>query len=75
MKASELRDRSDEELKEELLRLAREQFNLRLQRANGQLGQTHLIREARRGVARIKTLLLERQRAAQSQAAKSESND
>jgi large subunit ribosomal protein L29 len=60
MKASELRDKSPKELTEELLRLRREQFNLRMQKASGQLGQTHLLRETRRDIARIKTILAEK---------------
>ncbi|MFW6092967.1 MAG: 50S ribosomal protein L29 [Pseudomonadota bacterium] len=60
MKASTLRDKSPQELNEELLRLRKEQFNLRMQRASGQLGQTHLLGEARRDIARIKTILEEK---------------
>lgn len=60
MKATELRDKSPGELTEELLRLRREQFNLRMQKASGQLGQTHLLRETRRDIARIKTILAEK---------------
>jgi large subunit ribosomal protein L29 len=56
MKASELRGKSAAELKEELLRLRREQFHLRMQKAGGQLGQTHLLSEIRRDIARIKTV-------------------
>lgn len=60
MNLQELREGTDEELREELMRLTKEQFNLRMQKANGQLGQTHLIREARREIARVKTVLLEK---------------
>ena len=60
MKASELRDKSQEELTGELLRLRREQFNLRMQKASGQLGQPHLLGETRRDIARIKTILKEK---------------
>ncbi len=59
MKAQELRGKSSEELKSELLSLLREQFNLRMQLANGQLQQTHLLRRARRSIARVKTLMTE----------------
>ncbi|MEQ8858417.1 MAG: 50S ribosomal protein L29 [Pseudomonadales bacterium] len=61
MKASELREKSPQELNQELLRLRREQFNLRMQKASGQLGQSHLLGEARRDIARIKTILVEKQ--------------
>lgn len=57
MKASELREKSVEELNGELLNQLKEQFKLRMQAATGQLGQTHLLRQARRDVARIKTVL------------------
>ena len=48
MNASELREKSVEELKEQLLELRREQFNLRMQKASGQLEKTHTIRQVRR---------------------------
>ena len=60
MKASELREKSDEELRNDLLRLRREQFHLRMQRASGQLGQTHLLHEARRDIARVKSVIREK---------------
>ena len=46
-------------LEEELVRLRREQFNLRMQRGSEHLPQTHLLKEARRDVARVKTVLRE----------------
>ena len=55
----ELREKSAQELEEELIRLRREQFSLRMQRAGEQLPQTHLITQARRDIARVKTLLRE----------------
>jgi large subunit ribosomal protein L29 len=55
MKATELREKSVEELN-----LLREQFNLRMQAASGQLQQTHLLKQVRRDVARVKTLLTEK---------------
>ena len=61
MKASELRDNTPQQLQEELLKLRREQFNLRMQKASGQLGQTHLLNETRREIARIKTIMAEKQ--------------
>lgn len=60
MKASELREKSVDELKAELDRLAEEQFRLRTQAALGQLGQTHLLKSARKDVARVKTALNEK---------------
>lgn len=60
MKALDLREKNAEELDEELLRLRKEQFSLRMQFASGQLGQTHLVTEARRDIARVKTLIKEK---------------
>jgi large subunit ribosomal protein L29 len=57
MKATELREKTAPELKEELLRLRKEQFGLRMQKASGQLGQTHMMKEMRRDIARVKTVL------------------
>ena len=59
MKISELRDKDDEGLKVELERLTREHFGLRMQFGSGQLGQTHLLKEVRRDIARVKTCLKE----------------
>jgi large subunit ribosomal protein L29 len=56
-KVAELRAKSSDELKEMLLGLRKEQFNLRFQRATGQLESTNRIRAVRRDIARIKTLL------------------
>jgi large subunit ribosomal protein L29 len=66
LKTEDLRAKSDDELADDLLKVKKEAFNLRFQRANGQVEQTHQIRELRRDVARIKTLLGERRRAAKS---------
>ncbi|AQS35585.1 MULTISPECIES: 50S ribosomal protein L29 [Shewanella] len=57
MKASELTEKSVEELNAELLGLLREQFNLRMQHATGQLTQTHQLKIVRRNVARVKTII------------------
>jgi large subunit ribosomal protein L29 len=57
MKASELKDKSVEELNAELLELLREQFNLRMQISTGQLAQTHELRKVRRSIARVKTVI------------------
>ncbi|WP_113908039.1 50S ribosomal protein L29 [Aliidiomarina celeris] len=60
MKASELKAKSVEELNQELLGLLREQFNLRMQAATGQLNQTHLLNQVRKDIARVKTVLNEK---------------
>ena len=60
MKAQEIREKSAEELQEELLRLRKEQFSMRMQFASGQLGQTHLMQEVRRDIARVKTVMKEK---------------
>ena len=60
MNASELRAMEQEQLQEELVRLRREQFNLRMQRGSEHLPQTHLLKETRRDVARVKTMLQEK---------------
>ena len=57
MSFKELREKSIDELREELLSLRQIQLKLTMQKTSGQLGQTHQIRQARRDVARIKTLL------------------
>ena len=57
MKASELREKSVEELNAELLGLLPEQFNLRMQHATGQLAQTHQLKQVRRNIARVKTII------------------
>lgn len=60
MKASELRDKSVEELKQELINLSREKFNLRMQRGTGQLSRPHQMKVVRRNIARTKTILNEK---------------
>lgn len=57
MKATELKDKSVEELNAELLNLLREQFNYRMQASTGQLAQTHMLKNVRRDIARVKTIL------------------
>ena len=64
MKAGDVRAKTDDELSGELDVLDKEIFNLRFQRANGQLENTARVRQVRRDIARIKTILGERQRAA-----------
>jgi len=60
MKTNELRDKSVEDLNKELLSLAREKFNLRMQRGSGQLSRPHQMRVVRRNIARVKTILKEK---------------
>ncbi len=62
MEASELRAKSPQELRSQLLDLKREQFNLRFQLATGQLENTARMREVRRDIARILTVLHEKAR-------------
>ncbi|PHX25866.1 50S ribosomal protein L29, partial [Pseudomonas syringae pv. syringae] len=57
MKANELREKSAQQLNEQLLGLLRDQFNLRMQKATGQLGQSHLLSQVKRDIARVKTVL------------------
>ena len=57
MKANELREKSAQQLTELLLGLLRDQFNLRMQKATGQLGQSHLLSQVKRDIARVKTVL------------------
>ena len=66
-KPSDIRSRSEDELGEQLETLGKEIFNLRFQRASGQLENTARVRQVRRGIARIKTILGERRRQATSQ--------
>ena len=63
MEANELRGKSVDELNEELLALRREQFNLRMQRATGELTRHHEHRRVRKDIARVKTVLVELDRA------------
>jgi large subunit ribosomal protein L29 len=63
MKASDVRAKTDDELKASLEQLAKERFNLRFQKASGQLENTTRGRQVRRDIARIKTILAERARA------------
>jgi large subunit ribosomal protein L29 len=64
MTAADVRAKTDDELAEQLDTLGRETFNLRFQRANGQLENTARVRQVRRDIARIKTILGQRRRQA-----------
>ena len=59
MKASDLRSKSVKELEDELVELRREQFNLRMQAATGQLAQNHEHGRVRKDIARVKTVMAE----------------
>ena len=61
MKASELREKSIEELQTQLQELYKDQFNYRMQSSTGQLGQIHLIGTVKRDIARVKTIITEKQ--------------
>ena len=63
MKAEDVRAKSDDELKEQLLDLRKEAFNLRFQTVSGQLENTARVRDVRHDIGRIKTILNERRRA------------
>ncbi|MCP5162499.1 MAG: 50S ribosomal protein L29 [Hahellaceae bacterium] len=60
MKAKELREKSVDQLKEDLLTLLKEQFNLRMRKATGQLNQSHLVGKVKRDIARVKTVLTQK---------------
>lgn len=63
-KADDFRAKSADELGDQLVQLKKEAFNLRFQRANGQLEKTNRVREVRRTIARIETVLTEQRRKA-----------
>jgi large subunit ribosomal protein L29 len=60
MKVSEIRSKTEGELKEMLLELYRERFNLRMQKATGQLSKPDQLRGIRRDIARVNTVLTEK---------------
>ena len=64
MKVEDLRQKSDDELNKQVLDLRKEAFNLRFQRASGQLENTARVRQVRRDIARIKTVLHQRRASA-----------
>ncbi len=68
MNAHELRDKTPDELRDQLVQLKKEAFNLRFQAATGQMENTSRIRQVRRDVARVKTVLNEKAAAAASTA-------
>ena len=60
MEAADLRKKSAEDLEKDLMSLLKDQFAYRMQRSTGQLNQPHLLKEVRRDIARIKTILREK---------------
>ena len=62
--ADDFRMKTKDQLGDELVKLKKESFNLRFQRANGQLEKTNRVREVRRTIARIETILTEQRRKA-----------
>ena len=59
MKAADVKQKTNDELAEQLIDLRKEAFNLRFQRASGQLENTGRVRQVRRDIARIKTIIRE----------------
>jgi len=66
MKAGDARAMSPDQLSDELMKLKKEQFNLRFQRATGQLENTGRVREVRRDIARVKTIAAQKRAADKS---------
>ena len=65
MKAGELRDKTPDQLREELASLKKESFNLRFQQATGQLENTSRMRSAKRDASRVLTILNEKSKASE----------
>jgi large subunit ribosomal protein L29 len=66
MNTQDMREKNENELREELTGLLREQFNLRMQRGIGQLATPHDMRRVRRDIARIKTVLNEKKKGSEA---------
>jgi len=66
MKASELRSKSLEDLQKDLVSLTKDQFSYRMQQSTGQLAQSHLLKEVSRDIARVKTVINEKNSASES---------
>jgi large subunit ribosomal protein L29 len=60
MKAPDIRQLTDDQVKDELQKARKEQFNLRFQRATGQLANTARVRQVRRDIARLSTIAAEK---------------
>lgn len=69
MKAVDLREKSQEDLAQELLTLRREQFNLRMQQATGETGRPHEYGRVKKDIARVKTIMGELKRSAEKKPA------
>ncbi len=63
LKAKDLREKDEAGLKEEILNIRKEQFNLRMQQGAGEMSKPHLFKNTRRDIARIKTILAEKKQA------------
>lgn len=61
MNTVEMREKSEQELNAHMMDLLKEQFNLRMQRGSGQLAKNHLMKVTRRNIARVKTIMKEKQ--------------
>ena len=66
MKASELQGKTPAELRDTLHDLLKEQFNLRMQRGTGQFSRPHLMKDVRRNIARVKTVMNQKRQAGES---------
>jgi len=66
MKAAELRGKNQAELKEALHDLLKEQYNLRMQRGTGQFSRPHLMKDVRRNIARVKTVINQKRQAGEA---------
>ncbi|MBX2806597.1 MAG: 50S ribosomal protein L29 [Hyphomicrobiales bacterium] len=66
MKINEIKDLTPDQLRDELIKLKREQFNLRFQKATGQLANTARVRQVRRTIAKLKTVEREKQSVSQA---------
>lgn len=66
MKTTDLRGKSETELRETLHELLKEQFNLRMQRGTGQFSRPHLMKDVRRNIARVKTVMNEKLQAGEA---------
>lgn len=66
MNATDLRGKSETELRETLHELLKEQFNLRMQRGTGQFSRPHLMKDVRRNIARVKTVINEKRQAGEA---------
>ncbi|MCH9643317.1 MAG: 50S ribosomal protein L29 [Gammaproteobacteria bacterium] len=64
MNTNEMREKSVAELKQELQALLKEQFNLRMQKGMGEMPRVHLFKQVRRSIARIKTIINQKERPA-----------